>query len=56
MEKKSFKKYIGMLSKDEIIKKKLCRSCDLSICNNKYELCQYLKNKGYSGGLDIWLK
>jgi len=38
-----------MLSKENIIKKRLCKTCDPAICHNNYDLCQYLKD--YEGGL-----
>jgi len=33
-----------MLTKEEIIKKKLCKTCDPSICHNDYDLCPYQHN------------
>ncbi len=33
-----------LLSKEDIIKKNLCITCDLRLCNNKYELCPYKYN------------
>ena len=32
------------LSLTEIKKKNLCKNCNLSICNNNYELCPYRYN------------
>lgn len=41
---KTKRKNKKILSKEEIIKKKLCVTCDLKICNNSYELCVYRYN------------
>lgn len=33
-----------MLSKENIIKKGLCKTCDPAICHNQFELCPYQYN------------